>query len=282
MELGEAAALADKFMISVMFKVHSLPLSDRSGWARQWWRNQDTRLPLRLSLDERRRRLSHFAAQRQVDRPRDRQVFLDISAIVNDDGQGQCPALADGICSIYDARPLTCRTVPMHYSREPSTLQGYLDSFTSTPDYRCDTTVSAPAILDGNRVVDPQIQADREQALLQAGKDRRWKARIVEMMEDDFKAASVELPTYATVINNSDSGHATLLPMLVAWRVAVMDGLISPEVFRDICENQVRLFEDAIGAHETGHPPRYLLESLAVYQSELSKLSMRGLPAPSV
>jgi hypothetical protein len=52
MELGEAASLADKFMMSVLFKVHSLPLSDRSGWAGQWWRNQQSRLPLRPSLDE--------------------------------------------------------------------------------------------------------------------------------------------------------------------------------------------------------------------------------------
>jgi Fe-S-cluster containining protein len=282
MELGEAASLADKFMISVMFKVHSLPLTDRSGWARQWWRNQESRIPLRPSLDESRRRLGHFAARRQVDKPRDRQVFLDISAIVNDDGQGQCPALADGVCSIYDVRPLTCRTVPMHYSRPPSTLQSYLDRFTSAPDYGCDTTASAPAVLDGNRVVDPQIQADREKAMLQAERDRGWKARIVKMMEDDFQAASVELPTYTTVINNSGGGRATLLPMIVAWRVAVIAGLISHEAFRGICENQARLLRGAIDVHKTGCPTQYLLDSLAVYQSELSKFSMRGLPVTSV
>src|SRR5262249_13243028 len=126
MELGEAASLADKFLISVMFRVRSLPLSERSGWAGQWWRNQESRIPLRPSLEERRRHIARFAARRQVDRQQDRQVFLDISAIVYDDGQGRCPALADGICGIYDVRPLTCRTVPMHYSRPPSTLQSYL------------------------------------------------------------------------------------------------------------------------------------------------------------
>jgi Fe-S-cluster containining protein len=271
MELGEAASLADKFMMSVLFKVHSLPLSDRSGWAGQWWRNQQSRLPLRPSLDEGRRHLGQFAARRQVDKSRDRQLFLDITATVNDDGRGQCPALAGGICSIYDVRPLTCRTVPMHYSRPPSTLQSYLDGFTSTPDYGCDTTDSAPVLLDGNRVIDAQIQADREKAALQARQDRRWKARIVAMMDDDFQADSVDLPTYAAVINNSDGGHATLLPMIVAWRVAVIDGSLSQEAFRAICENQARLFKNAIAAHEAGPAPKYLRDSLAVYRHELSK-----------
>lgn len=281
MELGEASSLADKFMISVMFKVHSLPLSERSGWARRWWRNQESRLPLRASLDERRRHLGQFAARRQVDRQNDRQVFLDISAIVNDDGRGRCPALIDGRCSIYDVRPLTCRTVPMHYSREPSTLQSYLDNFTRTPDYRCDTTDAAPIVLDGHRVVDPQIQADRQNALLQASQDRRWKERIVEMVADPFQAESVDLPTFADVLNNADNGRVTLLPMIVAWRVAVLDGLISHEAFRAVCENQVRLLRRAIEAHEAGPPASYLLDSLAVYQSELSKLSLRRLPARS-
>lgn len=281
MELGEAASLAHKFMISVMFKVHSLPLSERSGWARQWWRKQETRLPLRPSLDERRRHLSHFSARRQVKRQRDRRIFLDISAIVDDDGRGQCPALADGVCSVYDVRPLTCRTVPMHYSREPSTLQSYLDSFTSTSDYGCDTTVSAPIILDGNRIVDPQIQADREEAMLQARSDRTWKQRIVEIMEDDFQAASVDLPTYDTVINNSDCGRATLLPMIVAWRVAVNDGLMSREAFLEVCEKQARLLEDTISVHKSGDAPGYLRDSLAVYRFELSKSATRGLPVPS-
>jgi Fe-S-cluster containining protein len=281
MELGEAASLADTFVLSVIFKVHSLPLSDRSGWARQWWRKQNSRLPLRAALDEERRHLSHFAVRRQVDRQRDRQTFLDIMATVDDDGRGRCPALIDGICSIYDVRPLTCRTVPMHYSRPPSTLQNYVDGFTSTPDYKCDTTDLAPAIFDGNRVVDPQIQADRERAVLQAGKDRPWKERIAGMMEDDFLAASVELPTYASVINNSDSGYATLLPMIVAWRVALSEGLISREAFRDVCEKQARLFKDAIGAHEPGLAPRYLLDSLATYQFELSKVSTPADRSPS-
>lgn len=273
MELGEAAALAGKFILSVMFKVHSLPLSERSAWAGPWWRNHKSRIPLRPSLDEARRHLGQFAAGRQVDRLRDRQVFLDISAIVNDDGQGRCPALAEGTCSIYDVRPLTCRTAPMHYSRPPSTLQSYLDHFTSTPDYRCDTTESAPPLLEGIRVVDPQIEADREKAVLQARKDRSWKARIVDMMEDDFQAASVELPTWATVMRNSDNGGATLLPMLVAWRVAVIDGSMSHEEFRGACENQARLLDGAIGTHTVGQAPRYLLDSVAVYQAELSKFS---------
>ena len=271
MELGEATILADAFITSLLFKVHSLPISERSEWAGQWWRNRESRIPLRPALDEGQRHLSYFASRRRLDRQRDRQVFLEISAIVDDGGKGRCPALVNGLCGIYDARPLTCRTVPMHYSRAPSTLQSYLDQFVATPGHQCDTASSAPLILDGNRVLDPQIRDDREQAIAVAKMDRRWKERLVNVMDDADRAAAAGLPTYDAVLQNSDNGYATLLPMIVAWRVAESAGLLSREQLKDICQKQAILIKDRIARDTTGQTPKELLDALAMYDLEYSK-----------
>jgi Fe-S-cluster containining protein len=273
MELGEATLLADKFVTSVLFKMHSLPLSDRSGWAEEWWRNRESRIPLRPALDEGQRHLGQFASRRRTDKRRDRQVFLDISAIVDDGGQGRCPALVGDLCSIYEDRPLTCRTVPVHYSRSASTLQSYLDKFAGTPGYRCDTTSSAPIILDGNRVIDPALRDDREKAIAQAKADRRWKESLVNVMDDDDRATAAGLPTYDAVLLNSDNGYATLLPMLIAWRIASKEGLISREELRDVCQKQATLIRSRIAANTAGQTSKELLDSLAGYEFELSRES---------
>lgn len=250
MELSEATEHADTFVTSLLFKVHSLPISDRSHWSAQWWRQHASRIPLRPALDEAQRHLRHFAVRR-VDKARDRQVFLDISVIVDDEAQGRCPALVDGRCSIYDVRPLSCRTVPLHYSRAPSTLQAYLRGFVATPGYRCDTTDAAPVVIDGNKVLDPQIAADRERAKLLAKRDRRWKDRLVAIMDDPVEAARAGLPTFEAVLRNSDDGYATMLPMALAWQAAHAEGLLSGEELRDLCRKQAEL----AGTKKLASPP---------------------------
>ena len=270
MEMSEATALAGTFVTSLLFKVHSLPISDRSEWSGQWWRGRESRIPLRPALEEAQRHLRHFATRR-IDNKQGRQVFLEISAIVDDDGQGRCPALAGNLCAIYDTRPLSCRTVPLHYSRAPSTLQTYLDRFAATPGYRCDTTAAAPAIVDGNKVLDPQIAADRERAIALAKQDRRWKERLVGIMDDPAQAGAVGIPNYAAVLSNSDNGYATMLPMIVAWRVARDEGLLGDEELRDICRKQA----DLIRSRATS--PREARDALAPYEFELSKSALGGL-----
>jgi len=266
MELGEATRLADTFVTSLLFRVHSLPLGDRSEWAGRWWRDRRSRIPLRPALDEAERHLRQFAIRR-IDKSRDRQIFLDISAIADDEGQGRCPALADTLCTIYEARPQTCRTVPLHYSRAPSTLENYLDRFTATEDYRCDTSPAAPAILDGNKVLDRQIAEERAKAVALAKADRPWKERLLALMADPAQAAAAGLPTYDAVLSSSDNGYATILPMIVAWRVAAREGLISSAALRDICRKQTALINARIAGRGTS---KELLDMLALYERELS------------
>jgi len=269
MELGEAAGLADTFILSLLFKVHSLPVSARSDWAGQWWHGRNSRIPLRPALDEAERHLRLFAS-RSLDRRRDRQLFLEISAIVDDDGQGRCPALADGLCTIHSARPLTCRTVPLHYSRAPSTLEHALDQFTATPGYRCDTGVTASSILDGNKVTDPEIAADRDRAIALARQDRRWKERLVAIMSDPAQAAAAGVPSHEAVLSNSDNGYATMLPMIVAWRVAANADLLSRDLLIEVCRKQGALIRVRMTQSPPGSVSRELLDSLALYEREIS------------
>lgn len=269
-ELGEAASLADTFITSILFKAHSVPLNARSESAAQWWRKRESRIPLRPALDEARQHHTVFAGHRLNDRRRERQVYLDISAIVDDDGQGRCPALAGTQCSIYDKRPLTCRTVPLHYSRSPSTLLAYFDRFAGTPGYRCDTGPDAPPVLDGNRILDSVVSQSRYMALARAKEDRPWKRAIVATMESEDVAAAIGLPNLYAVLHHADNGFATQLPMIVAWRIAVEAGIMARHDFLDACGHQARLVRHKLANFPTERLRGELLDLLAVYQSELS------------
>jgi Fe-S-cluster containining protein len=264
MELGEATRLADRFVTSLLFRVHSLPTSERSSWAGTWWGARQSRIPLRPALDEAQRHLGAFTSRRRVDKARDRQILLEISAIVDDGGAGRCPALQGNLCGIYDRRPLSCRTVPMHYSRAPSTLQAYLDRFTATPGYACDTGPSAPVIVDGNKVADPRIAEHRNEAVALAKADRGWKQAMVALMEDEPRASAAGLPSHEAVLRASDDGYATMLPMIVAWRVARRAGLLTEDQFKWICTQQAGLIRARLAQESS----KELLDLLGLYESE--------------
>lgn len=241
MELSEATALAGTFITSLMFKAHSLPLDERTERAARWWREQGSRIPIRAAFEEKRRHMALFASRRSQ-RRNDREVYLEISAIVDDYGNGQCPALTRGSCGIYDRRPLTCRTVPLHYSRQPSALRDYIDRFTATPGYECDTT-SSPIVISGSDVVSPDLRHYRECAIGVARADRRWKEHLLSFMDNPEEASCAGLPIYEEILTNTDNGYATLLPMIVGWRVAECRGLISSVDLENICKQQVGLIK---------------------------------------
>ena len=244
MELGESLTLADRFLMSLIFKVHSLPRNERSETGRRWWRSQGTPLGPGPALTESRRQIEAFAALRQVDRSRDRQVFLTLSAIVEDEQDGRCPALVGNGCSIYERRPLTCRTVPLHYSRPPSTLATYLDGFVATPGHACETA-DAPEVLRGGAILSEEVREAREAALRVAKSDRIWKDALVARMETGASAQAAGLPTFDDVLTNSDRGYASMVPIHVAWRAAVKAGLMAEATFADLCRKQIAVAEAA-------------------------------------
>lgn len=267
-ELSEATRLADTFVTSLIFRVHSLPLNERSSWARHWWERHGSRIPLRPALEESRRHLATFASRRRSERAKERETYLTISAIVNDYTAGRCPALADRLCNIYDRRPHSCRTVPLHYSRPPSTLTSYLDAFVETDGYECDA-VTAPVVLNGNALILEADRRHRTEAVTLAKADSGWKEHILAAMDDPEEARRVGLPTYEAVLENSDRGFATVLPMIVAWRVAEERGLMSLAELRAVCGMQASV----IGTELAKDQLQEELASLLPFYSEAASLS---------
>jgi Fe-S-cluster containining protein len=243
MEIGEAASLAGAFVTRALFRLHSLPLQDQGRRATQWYAGQTSTLPLRATLEETRNHLAHFAVRTEIDRASGRVLYLTISALTLDPAPGRCPALSGALCGIHPDRPLTCRTVPLHYSRPVSSLTGYLDGFVQTPTYICDPSSDAPRVLADGKIVDMQMLAARRAAFAQAEADRAWKAEIVRLIENPDDAAAASLPSYGEVRRHSEAGSVSLVPMLAAWRVARRMGLLSAPAFADLCRQQAKLIQ---------------------------------------
>jgi hypothetical protein len=81
-------------------------------------------------------------------------------------------------------------------------------------------------------------------------------------MDDQKTAARADLPTYEDILNNTEHGCATLLPMIVGWCIAEFRGIISAADLRSVCEKHAMLIKA-----ETAHAPscgdfRVLLPSM--------------------
>ena len=221
LELGEAAALADVFVLRLMLRIYSLPrvLGDFL-----------TDLPRELAsaeFYESKRLLASFAATswpakvQRGHRVVDYVQYLSLSVLPLDLGIGKCAALDGQSCGIYARRPLSCRSVPLHYSRPAAACIRDLDGFTASPGYRCDTGTEAPLVIADSRIVDRAMLAARTEAVVQASTDQRWKAAIVKAM----RAGGHGLPTPREVEANAARGALTA-SMLGAWRIAVAAGLL--------------------------------------------------------
>lgn len=173
----------------------------------------------------RKRMLEAFSARRYAvtgtrgGRPVGYGKYLMVSAIAEDDGRGACSALRGNLCGIHERRPLACRSVPLHYARAEATAADDLAAFAETRGYRCDTSVAAPAVIEGGRIVDPGMVLARGAAIGIARRDRRWGAAIVARLGHD-------LPSLAEIEANAGAA-ATTMPMTAAWEIAVGAGLMN-------------------------------------------------------
>jgi hypothetical protein len=150
-------------------------------------------------------------------------------------------------------------------------LRDYLDRFASTPEYGCDVAQTAPTVLHGNRIIDPAIRQFRDEAIRIAKAERAWKDHMLLLMDEAEQARAAQLPTYDAVLTQSDNGYATLLPMVVAWRVARKQGLLSVGTFEDLCRKQASLIEAEIARTRESPPSIGHLETLALYEAELRR-----------
>ena len=235
LELGEAAELADVFVLQLLMRIYSLPRSVSDYLTPDQPRDQTS-----IAFYQTKRLLTAFAASswpakvRRDSRAVEYTQYLSLSVLPLDLGTGACTALAGTRCSIYARRPLSCRTVPLHYSRADAYAARDLDAFVATPGYACTTGDDAPLVIAGNSIIDPAMSNARAEAAVRAQADRRWKAAVVKAM----KAGEHDLPSPRLVEANAASG-ALSAPMLAAWQVAAANGLLTGDTCRALIKTQL-------------------------------------------
>ena len=237
-ELSEATALADTFVFRLMFRVYWLP--------QQFITPQvagNSPLNSSSAFYERKRLLTAFAAHKaSLKAKRDRKGvastrYLMISALALDTNSGECGALHGTKCSIHKRRPLSCRSVPLHYSRTSATADIDLKAFVETEGYQCDTSQASPIILQNGLIVDEEINLARSNAITTARGDRPWSEAIARRVVSP-PSANRRLPTMEHVEANSQLGALTV-SMFEAWQIATETGLIDLVDFKRLAKAQL-------------------------------------------
>ena len=228
-----------------MFRLYSFP-STLAGYARAVAHEA----PSTKVFYETRRRLAEHAAHshpvkaRHGDKVIEQVNYLMISALSVDTSPGACRALRTTLCGIYERRPLGCRSVPIHYSRAEASAEDALRAFTATPGYGCDTSESAPPVIESGRVIDRDMQQARADASTLVERDRPWRKAILRRMKSDSPHAS-GLPSLRDVETNAAFG-VTTLSMGTAWRIAAEAGIIGSDEHRHIASTQLTLFDQEL------------------------------------
>lgn len=244
MGLSEAAPLCDQFVFRLTFRLYRFPknASDRASLE-----------PNHLSKDaflEQKRQVEQFAARtnsakiKSNGRSVDCHQFLIISALPLDIPVGVCAALHDGRCGLYERRPLSCRTVPAHYSRAEALAERDFDAFTQRSGYRCDTDPSAEIFLDDGRIVQHDIADARARAVDLAISEQAWNAAILQRMTAKTEEP-ITLPSLKQIQDNAERG-AMQTSMRVAWQIARDADLLDTADYLEALHSQLRLIEKEI------------------------------------
>jgi Fe-S-cluster containining protein len=266
-ELSEAAALADVFVFRMLFRLYCLPQQARDYVALQQAKENASAI-----FYQKKRLLSAFAARKYPARlqcggkPISYTKYLVISALALDTSTGSCGALSGNRCSIYDRRPLSCRSVPLHYSRAQALAEADLKAFVETAGYRCDTSRTAPAVLNGAQIINSEIAAARSESVLAAHGDRKWGEAIVRAMR-----GSSSLPTMSEIEANANLG-AMATSMRIAWQIAADARLIESRECDRLVELQLATIEREITARRCSQDALDVLTEMQVeYRQHLHR-----------
>lgn len=257
-QLSEAAPLADVFVFRLMFRLYCLP--QKPG-------DQPS-----ASFYEKKRLLSAFAARKYPVKSRregktlEYTNYLMISALPLDTRPGPCRALHGTQCGIYDRRPLSCRSVPFHYSHTEASAEMSLKSFVQTDGYRCDTGDSAQVVIEDGRIVAPEARMARSEALAVSERDRRWREAIVRQMNSSASMAGRSLPTLKEIEGNAHVGVITT-SMRTAWQIAADAGLMPADECDRLVELQQAVIDQELAAPTCSRSAREtLIEMRAQYR----------------
>jgi Fe-S-cluster containining protein len=240
-ELSEAAGLSDVFVFRLLFRFYELPrtFADYRASGRTSATSGD-------HFHEKKRLLNSFAVhsrstrKRQAGKALEFTRYLTISALTLDTRSGECSALDNARCSIHARRPLSCRSVPFHYSRAEGSAERDLAAFVATPGYRCATGPDAPIVLEAGRIVDAGYRRARADALALAARDRPWHQAILRRMKTGAMAPA--LPSLDE-IQSSAAIAATTTSMSVGWQIAAEAGLIGADTYRSLVANQAAVID---------------------------------------
>jgi Fe-S-cluster containining protein len=264
-ELSEAGALADVFVFRLMFRLYRLPRHFQRGGAA--FDRADT-------FYQKKRLLAAHAARKYSRKlmrdgcPVEYTHYLMVSALAVDSRSPACAALSAGQCSIYQRRPLACRTVPFHYARADASAEIDFDAFVASPGYACDTGQDAPVVIEGGRMVDGSTVNARREALAVAESDRAWKEAIVRRMKAN-SCADDSLPSIDDIEANAAFAAMTT-SMRVGWQIASDSGLITPDECRRLTEEQLNVIERELGhAQSSAEDTQTLQEMHAEYRLAL-------------
>lgn len=252
MLLSEAAALADVFVFRLMFRVYEVPRTLAGGAAG--------------ASHESKRLLAAFAARSRVVKRRhgaravEHRRYLLISALTLDTRTGACAALGGGLCRIYERRPLSCRTLPFHYSRAEALAERDLEAFVATEGRACDTGSGAPVVLAEGRIVDSGSRRTREMAVQLRATERRWQESILRRLKTGFGES---LPSLEEIEANAGLG-ATTTSMRVAWQIAAEAGLIGADRCRALVAAQSAVIDRELAGREAGPEARETLAEMRV------------------
>ncbi len=263
--LSEASALSDLFVFRLMFRLYELPRTMASRPKIDAAANRSSE-----EFYESKRLLAAFAARKYPVRQRvggkviEYVRYLTLSALTLDAGVGACSALRNGRCSIYERRPLACRTVPFHYSRPEASAEIDLRAFVATPGYGCDTTIEAPIVVEAGLIVDAGARKHRSDARHLAERDRSWGKAILRHMRTGCRNGS--LPSLSEIEANAAFG-ATTTSMRVAWQIAAEAGIITAESCRALITVQLAVIDRELAATRCSSGTRETLEEMrAEYQ----------------
>jgi Fe-S-cluster containining protein len=255
-QLSEAAPLADVFVFRLMFRLYWLPQKPSDEPSQLFY--------------EKKRLLSAFAARkypvkgREDGKKLDYSKYLMVSALPLDTKPGACRALQGTQCGLYGRRPLSCRSVPFHYSQAEASAEMSLQSFVQTTGYRCDTGDSAPVVIEDGHIVADEARMARSEALAVSERDRGWREAIVRRMKTSM--AGLSLPTLEEVERGAGVGVITT-SMRVAWGIAAEDGLITADECARLSELQRSLVDEELAAATCSQSARQtLVEMQAQYR----------------
>lgn len=274
-QLSEAAALSDVFVFQLLFRICRLPRgpANHVGSAKPG------------AFYENKRLLGALAARKYPGRMRrdggivEYTNYLMISALALDTSPGACAALERNCCSIYERRPLACRTVPFHYSRAEALAESDLDAFVATPGYACDTGETAEIVLRAGRILHPGVTRARADALGAARKDGPWAAAILRRMKADASPHGA-LPTLAEIEANAAFG-ATAVSMGLAWQIAADAGLMGADECGTIMATQLATIERELALRTCCEKARSLLVEMASdYREALRPVTSLALGGP--